>query len=37
LLERLADNPNVQKIAADRQAEAPAFLERVRAVGNTNR
>ena len=37
LLERLADNPNVQKIAADRQAEAPAFLERVRAVGNANR
>lgn len=37
LLERLAENPNVQKVAADRHAEAPAFLERVRAVGNSNR
>jgi glutathione S-transferase len=37
LLELLADNPNVQKVAADRQAEAPAFLERVRPVGNSNR
>jgi glutathione S-transferase len=36
LLERLAENPNVQKIAADRQTEAPAFLARVRAVGNLN-
>lgn len=36
LLQRLADNPNVQKVAADRLAEAPAFLERVRAVGNSN-
>jgi glutathione S-transferase len=36
LLERLADNPNVQKVAADRQAEAPAFLERVGAVGRSN-
>ncbi|MDR6606064.1 glutathione S-transferase [Pseudomonas synxantha] len=35
LLERLAENPNVQKIAADRLAEAPAFLERVRAPGRT--
>lgn len=33
LLERLADNPNVQKVAADRLAEAPAFLQRVGAVG----
>ncbi|WP_419712864.1 glutathione S-transferase family protein [Pseudomonas sp. NFX224] len=37
LLERLAENPNVQKVAADRRAEAPAFLERVRAVGNSAR
>lgn len=37
LLQRLAENPNVQKVAADRLAEAPAFLERVRAVGNSNR
>ncbi|WP_137807214.1 glutathione S-transferase family protein [Pseudomonas sp. G(2018)] len=37
LLERLAENPNVQRVAADRQAEAPAFLERVRAVGNSDR
>lgn len=37
LLKHLAENPNVQKIAADRLAEAPAFLERVRAVGNSNR
>lgn len=32
LLERLGGNPNVQKIAADRRAEVPAFLERVRPV-----
>jgi glutathione S-transferase len=37
LLEHLGENPNVRKIAADRQAQAPAFLERVRAVGNSNR
>lgn len=35
LLVRLADNPNVQKVAADRRAEAPAFLKRVQAVGNS--
>jgi glutathione S-transferase len=33
LLERLADNPNVQKIAADKLADAPAFLARVQAAG----
>ncbi|MHC8307969.1 glutathione S-transferase family protein [Pseudomonas sp. PB3P13] len=33
LLERLGSHPNVQKIAADRLAEAPAFLARVQAVG----
>ena len=37
LLEHLGENPNVRKVAADRQAQAPAFLERVRAVGNSNR
>jgi glutathione S-transferase len=37
LLERLADNPNVRKVAADRRAEAPVFLARVRAVGNSSR
>ncbi|MGY2260492.1 glutathione S-transferase family protein [Pseudomonas sp. SDO55104_S430] len=37
LLQRLAENPNVQKIAADRVAEAPAFLARVRAVGSAGR
>lgn len=35
LLEHLAQNPNVQKVAADRVAEAPAFLARVQAVGRT--
>ena len=33
LLARLAENPNVNKVAADRLAEVPAFLERVSAVG----
>ncbi|RMQ49133.1 Glutathione S-transferase [Pseudomonas cichorii] len=33
LLERLALNPNVQRVAADKQAELPAFLARVQAVG----
>ncbi|NUT78310.1 glutathione S-transferase family protein [Pseudomonas sp. C1C7] len=37
LLQRLAENPNVQKVAADREAEAPAFLARVRAVGSPGR
>ncbi|HEF4759052.1 TPA: glutathione S-transferase family protein [Pseudomonas putida] len=37
LLERLAENPNVQSVAADREAEAPAFLERVKAVGSSSR
>ncbi|GFM88240.1 hypothetical protein PSCICO_36390 [Pseudomonas cichorii] len=32
LLERLALNPNVQRVAADRDAEWPAFLARVQAV-----
>ena len=32
LLEHLALNPNVQRVAADREAEWPAFLERVQAV-----
>lgn len=35
LLEQLAERPNVQRVAADKHAEAPAFLERVRAVGRT--
>ncbi|MFJ4144458.1 glutathione S-transferase family protein [Pseudomonas sp. NPDC089734] len=33
LFERLALNPNVQRVAADKEAELPAFLARVQAVG----
>lgn len=33
LLERLANNPNVQRVASDKEAELPAFLARVQAVG----
>ena len=31
LLERLEQNPNVQRIAADREAEMPAFLAMIAA------
>ncbi|MOA37599.1 Glutathione S-transferase [compost metagenome] len=30
LLERFKNNPNVQKIMADKEAQMPAFLEMVR-------
>ncbi|MCE6983046.1 glutathione S-transferase, partial [Pseudomonas frederiksbergensis] len=30
LLERFKHNPNVQRIAADKEAQMPAFLEMVR-------
>ena len=33
LLECLADRPNVQRVAADREADMPVFLARVQAVG----
>lgn len=32
LLKRLADRPNVQQVAADREADMPVFLARVQAV-----
>jgi glutathione S-transferase len=37
LLDLLALNPNVQKVAADRQADWPRFLARVQAVAQTSR
>lgn len=37
LLERLAENPNVQKVAADKQAEIPAFLARLQAAARSQR
>lgn len=37
LLERLAENPNVQKVAADKQAEMPAFLARLQAAARSQR
>ncbi|CAM3299986.1 glutathione S-transferase [Pseudomonas floridensis] len=33
LLEQLAANPNVQQVAADREADRPAFMARVRPTG----
>ncbi len=33
LLERLALNPNVQRVAADKEADWPTFMARVRPVG----
>jgi len=33
LLDRLARNPNVQRVAADREADWPLFMARVQAVG----
>lgn len=35
LLERLAENPNVQKVAADKKAEIPAFLARLQAAARS--
>ncbi|QBF24250.1 glutathione S-transferase [Pseudomonas tructae] len=35
LLERLAENSNVQKVAADKKADIPAFMQRLRAAAQS--
>ena len=35
LFERLGENPNVQKVAADRKAETPAFLQRLQVAAQS--